>query len=272
MPELPEVETTRRGLERHVVGAQIRDLVVRNPNLRWPVQRSIARKVRGQRINAIQRRAKYLLFDCGSGNLLLHLGMSGSLRVMDHDTAPQKHDHVDLVLSNGKLVRFTDPRRFGSLLWAGVHPENHPLLAQLGVEPLAPQFNALWLHQATRERNASIKHFLMDAHQVVGIGNIYASEALFLAGIDPRLPAGRLSLPRAERLVAAVQDTLRAALAAGGSSLRNYRHSDGELGNFQLRCNVYARAGESCRRCEHKIRVLRQGQRSTFYCPACQTR
>jgi formamidopyrimidine-DNA glycosylase len=272
MPELPEVETTRRGLERFVVGAQIRDLIVRNPHLRWPVSRSIARHVRGQQIKAINRRAKYLLIDCGTGNLLLHLGMSGSLRVLDQGAAAQKHDHIDLVLGNGKLVRFTDPRRFGSLHWTGTEPEQHPLLAQLGVEPLSAQFNAQWLHDATRGRSASIKHFLMDAHQVVGIGNIYASEALFLAAIDPRLCAGRLSLPRAGHVVSAVKDTLHEALAAGGSSLRNYRHSDGELGNFQLRCNVYARAGEACRRCEGTVRALRQGQRSTFFCPRCQRR
>ena len=272
MPELPEVETTRRGLEPFVVGAKIRDLIVRNPHLRWPVARNIAQHVRGREVNAINRRAKYLLFDCGTGNLLLHLGMSGSLRVLDESAAPQKHDHVDLVLANGKLVRFTDPRRFGSVHWAGGAPERHPLLAQLGVEPLSPEFDGAWLHAATRGRSVSIKHFVMNANQVVGIGNIYASEALFLAGIDPRLRAGRLSLQRAEQLVEAVKDTLGAALAAGGSSLRNYRHSDGELGNFQLRCNVYARADEPCRRCQAPIRMLRQGQRSTFFCPGCQKR
>ncbi len=271
MPELPEVETTRRGLEHLVVGAQIRDLVVRNPHLRWPVPHNIARHVRGRQIAAITRRAKYLLFDCGGGNLLLHLGMSGSLRVVAAGTLPQKHDHADLVLTNGKLVRFTDPRRFGSLLWTD-QPEQHPLLARLGVEPLSPEFNANWLHAASRGRSASIKQFLMDAHQVVGIGNIYASEALFLAGIDPRMPAGRLSMPRAERLVSAARDTLNAALAAGGSSLRNYRHSDGELGQFQSCCNVYARSGEPCRRCGAVIRMLRQGQRSSFFCPRCQKR
>jgi formamidopyrimidine-DNA glycosylase len=272
MPELPEVETTRRGLERFVLGARIDQLIVRNPHLRWPVARGISRHVIGRQIKAVTRRAKYLLIDCGNGSLLLHLGMSGSLRVMDQGVTPQKHDHIDLVLEGGRLVRYTDPRRFGSLHWIGEHPERHPLLAHLGVEPLSADFNAAWLHQATRGRSADIKHFLMDARQVVGIGNIYASEALFLAGIDPRLRAGRLSLPRAQALVEAVRETLRNALAAGGSSLRNYRHSDGELGDFQTLANVYARAGEPCRRCKTPIRMLRQGQRSSFYCPRCQKR
>lgn len=272
MPELPEVETTRRGLEPVVVGTEIRDIVVRNPHLRWPVPRGLSRHVRGQRIRAITRRAKYLLIDCGAGHLMLHLGMSGSLRVLDQRTAPQKHDHVDLVLANGKMVRFTDPRRFGSLHWVAAQPERHPLLAGLGIEPLSDEFDADWLRAATRGRSCSIKQFLMNAREVVGIGNIYASEALFLAGIDPRMQAQRLSLARAARLVHGVRHTLQRALAAGGSSLRNYRHSDGELGQFQLRCHVYGRAGEACHDCGTPIRALRQGQRSTFFCPRCQRR
>lgn len=275
MPELPEVEVCRRGLLPEIEGALIRRAAVRAPRLRHELPAGLAEILAGRRIAGISRRGKYLLFDCrggdgGDGWLILHLGMSGNLRFVPPGLPPGRHDHFDLDLGT-TVLRFSDPRRFGALTWhAGADPERHPLLAALGVEPLAPEFSADWLYAATRRRSAPIKTVLMDAHTVVGIGNIYASESLFRAGISPLRAARRIGRERCRLLVEAVRETLADAIAAGGSSIRDYVHSDGGAGCFQLECNVYDRAGQSCRRCGGEVRQVRQAGRSTYYCPGCQ--
>jgi formamidopyrimidine-DNA glycosylase len=269
MPELPEVEITRRGIEPLVLGGTITAVKVRNSHLRWRVPRNIARRIVGQTVSRLLRRGKYLLFEFAGGWLIVHLGMSGSLRVVDPQLPPGKHDHLDLVFG-GKALRLRDPRRFGAVLWNDGDFAGHPLLAALGVEPLGEQFSAGFLYRATRGRTAGIKALLMNAHVVAGIGNIYANESLFRAGIHPRARAGRLSRARCARLVEAVRDTLQAALAAGGSSLRDFVHSDGASGYFQQQYGVYGRAGQSCRVCGAIIKLARLGQRSSFYCPKCQ--
>jgi formamidopyrimidine-DNA glycosylase len=270
MPELPEVETTRRGLDGLLRGRRFTRARVRDARLRWPVPADLDARIAGRRVSAVRRRAKYLLIELDRGWLLLHLGMSGSLRVIDAATPPEVHDHVDLVLDNGQALRLRDPRRFGSLHWIDAHPERHPLLARLGVEPLSETFDADHLRARLAGRRIAIKQALMDSHVVVGVGNIYASEALFRAGIRPTLAAGKVSRPRLERLVAAIRATLEAALAAGGTTLRDFRDSAGQPGYFQLETRVYGRAGEPCRVCGTAIRQTRQGQRSTFFCPRCQ--
>lgn len=270
MPELPEVETTLRGLAPHLTGQRIADVVVRNGQLRWPVPPQLPAILRGQTIHALKRRAKYLLLECDSGTLILHLGMSGSLRVLPANTPPEKHDHFDLVLGNGKLMRLRDPRRFGAVLWHVGDVAQHPLLAGLGPEPLLDEFDADYLFRATRKRSAAIKLVLMDSRVVVGVGNIYANEALFRSGIRPQLAAGKLSLPRCARLVDAIRETLSASITQGGSTLRDFVQSDGKPGYFQQSYMVYGRTGEPCRRCGTAIRQIVQGQRSTFYCPSCQ--
>ena len=273
MPELPEVEITRRGIEPCLAGNIITGVRVSERRLRWPIPLDLAARVTGRRIARVARRGKYLLVDCGGngrpGWLILHLGMSGSLRIMDSKTAPQRHDHFDLLLGR-QLMRLRDPRRFGSVLWEGGDIARHRLLAGLGAEPLEDAFTGGVLHAATRARSAAVKLILMNPAIVVGVGNIYANESLFHARINPRTQAGRLSLARYEALVAAVKSTLNGALAAGGSSLRDFVHSDGSSGYFQQQYYVYGRAGMPCRDCGTAIRTLRQGQRSSFYCPACQ--
>lgn len=270
MPELPEVETTRRGLAPLVVNQRITTAIVRNHALRLPVPRALPRLVAGATITAIGRRGKYLLFDCGSGTLILHLGMSGRLWIMNHPTPPEPHDHFDLLLDSGMVVRLRDPRRFGLVLWGNGDPLRHALLAGIGPEPLGPDFNGDWLYRVTRNRKAAIKLALMDGHVVAGVGNIYANEALFRAGINPRQPAHRIGLERCQRLADKIRETLELAIGAGGSSVRDYVGSDGMAGSFQSQFMVYDRAGESCHRCRAPVRGIRQGQRSTFYCPRCQ--
>jgi formamidopyrimidine-DNA glycosylase len=274
MPELPEVETTRRGLAPHVVGQTIRVLTVRNPSLRWPVPGTLAKRLPGGRIAGIERRAKYLLLRIAHarhpGWLILHLGMSGSLRVIDAATPAGVHDHVDIALASGQALRLRDPRRFGAMLWVDGDTPSHPLLDHLGVEPLSDGFTGDYLYAHTRKRSAAIKLVLMDAHLVVGVGNIYANEALFEAGINPKLPARRLGPARCARLAATVKSTLQRAIQAGGSSLRDFVGADGEPGYFQQQYFVYGRTDEPCRACRRPIRQIRQGQRSTFYCPHCQ--
>ena len=270
MPELPEVEVTRRGIAPHLTGRRIAGVTVRNPNLRWPVPHHLGRTLAGLEIHQVTRRAKYLLLDCGEGTLILHLGMSGSLRLLPASTPPQKHDHFDLKLDDGTLLRLTDPRRFGAILWASGDVLRHPLLAQLGPEPLTAAFDGNVLHARTRGRSASIKEVLMNSHIVVGVGNIYASEALFRAGINPKIAAGRIGISRCEKLVQAVKETLKLAIKAGGSSLRDYVNSDGNPGYFQQQYWVYDRTGQPCRKCGTLIRQIKQGQRSSFYCPHCQ--
>ena len=268
MPELPEVEVTRRGIAPHLIGRKIAAVTVREPRLRWRVPDAVSGLV-GRSVRAVTRRGKYLLIDCGGGHLIVHLGMSGSLRLVSPGTPPGKHDHVDLAF-DGRILRMRDPRRFGALLWTEAPPESHPLIRHLGPEPLAGAFNAARLHALARAHRTSIKQFLMDGRRVVGVGNIYASEALFLAGIRPQTRATRVSLGRCAKLVAAIKQTLRAAIRAGGSTLRDFVGGDGAPGCFQVRYRVYSRAGLPCRRCATPVRRIVQGQRATFYCPSCQ--
>ena len=270
MPELPEVETTRRGLAPHLQGQRIRTAVVRNRHLRWPVPRRLPELVAGRRIERLVRRSKYLLMDCGGGWLIFHLGMSGSLRMVSADTPAGSHDHVDLVLESGSALRLRDPRRFGAVLWEPGEPSRHKLLRGLAPEPLETAFNERWLFERTRGRKAPIKSLLMDNHLVCGVGNIYANESLFRAGIHPARAAGRISLPRYARLVEEIRATLSAAIQAGGSSLRDFVHADGSRGYFQQHYLVYGRDGERCARCGRTIKTARIGQRSAFYCPGCQ--
>ena len=268
MPELPEVEVTRRGIAPRITGRRISSVSVREARLRWPVPAAV-RRLAGRTVRSVERRAKYLLLDCGGGHLILHLGMSGSLRVLPSGTAPEKHDHVDLVLGD-RMLRLRDPRRFGAVLWTTADPGAHPLLRGLGLEPLSRALDGPRLHALTRGRRTAIKLFLMDSRRVVGVGNIYASESLFRARIDPRKPAARLSLEQCAALSGAIKRTLRAAIRAGGSSLRDFVGSDGVYGCFQLRSRVYDRAGLACRDCGAPVRRIVQGQRSTYFCASCQ--
>jgi formamidopyrimidine-DNA glycosylase len=270
MPELPEVETTRRGIAPSLEGRRIARVVVRERRLRWPVPRGLEKRLEGRRVTGVRRRAKYLLIDTDDGTLIAHLGMSGSLRVLERDAPLLAHDHVDLVLDSGRCLRFNDPRRFGCLLWAGAHPERHPLLADLGPEPLEPGFDGDWLWRKARGRRVAIKLFIMNAAVVVGVGNIYASEALFRAGIRPGTPAQRVSRARMQALAAAIRDVLGEAIRVGGTTLRDYVNPDGMPGYFRQRLFVYERAGEPCRRCGTPVRHRVQGQRSTYWCPSCQ--
>jgi len=270
MPELPEVETTRRGLERLLVGQRIRTAIVRNRSLRLRVPRSLPRVLAGATIRALTRRGKYLLVDCGSGTLILHLGMSGRLFVADDATPISPHDHFEIVLENGTRVRLRDPRRFGLVLWQTGNPLQHRLLAGIGPEPLPPEFDGAALYRATRNRTAAIKQVLIDSRVIAGLGNIYANETLFRAGIHPGTRSHRLSASRCALLAEKIRQTLELAINAGGSTLRDYVASDGQAGYFQDQFLVYGRAGEPCLRCGSTIRGIRQGQRSTFYCPRCQ--
>jgi formamidopyrimidine-DNA glycosylase len=270
VPELPEVETARRGLEPWLLHQRIRGAILRHRGMRWPVRADLPRLLAGHSIRSVGRRSKYLLLDCEAGWLILHLGMSGSLRILPAGTPAGKHDHFDLVLDSGQALRFTDPRRFGAVLWEPGEPARHKLLRDLGPEPFDTGFSARWLFERTRGRHAPVKNVIMDSHVVCGVGNIYASESLFRAGIHPARAAGRISLARYARLVESVRQTLRAAIAAGGSTLRDYVQTDGRPGSFQQQYFVYGRDGEPCRRCGARIKSLRIGQRSSFYCPHCQ--
>ena len=270
MPELPEVETTRRGIEPWLVGRRIEHLIVRDARLRWPVSRALPARMRGTTIRSVGRRAKYLLIATDAGNLILHLGMSGSLRVLDAATPPFAHDHFDIVLDSGRCLRFNDPRRFGCLLYTAKDPLRHRLLAGLAVEPLSGEFDGDGLWRRARDRRASIKAFIMDSRIVAGVGNIYASEALFRAGIRPGLAAARVSRKRMAALVGAIRDVLAAAIGAGGTTLRDYVDPSGTPGYFGVKLFVYERAGQPCRKCRTTIRKYVQGQRSTYWCPRCQ--
>lgn len=271
MPELPEVETTCRGLQPHCVERCIVGVTVRNSRLRWPVPDDLPQCIAGQRILHVTRRGKYLIFTLQTGALIMHLGMSGSLRVLESNTPAGVHDHVDLMLDNDTCIRLRDPRRFGAVLWTQNDVLRHPLLQHLGPEPLSDEFDGNYLYARSRGRSVPIKNFLMDSHVVVGVGNIYANETLFHAGIRPATPAGRLSCARYTRLAAAIRATLMRAIDAGGSTLRDFVNSAGEAGYFQQQYQVYGRGGKSCRNCAHPILQIRQGQRSTFYCRRCQT-
>lgn len=270
MPELPEVETTRRGIAAHCIGRRIESVIVREPRLRWPVSAEIPRLLPGQTITAITRRGKYLLLKSESGTVIIHLGMSGSLRVIARESLPGKHDHVDIVFDTGSCLRLRDPRRFGAVLWGGDEPLAHPLLISLGPEPLDDAFDGRYLWQRARGRSLAVKEFLMNSRILVGVGNIYANEALFEAGISPLRAAGKISCGRYERLSDCIKSVLRRAIEQGGTSLRDFVREDGAPGYFQQSLQVYGRRGEFCRRCQTPIRERRQGQRATFYCPSCQ--
>lgn len=269
MPELPEVETTRRGIAPHLVGRTVSGVVVRDHRLRWPVPPTLARHLIGQSLEAVERRAKYLLLRFPGGTVLLHLGMSGSLRIVRAATPADPHDHVDLVFGD-RALRLRDPRRFGSLHWVGGDPAHHPLLARLGPEPLGDGFDAAGLHAAARRRRVAAKTLLMDSHVVVGVGNIYANEALFRAGIRPTRRSDRLTRADCARLVAAVRAVLTAAIAVGGTTLRDFVREDGSPGYFVSDLQVYGRGSEACRVCGSTLKAVRLGQRATVYCPKCQ--
>ncbi len=269
MPELPEVETTRRGLEPRLKGKILQAVKVRDARLRWPVPADINAQLAGKRLLSIQRRGKYLLFDFGEMVQIVHLGMSGSLRFVNRNEPPAVHDHVDWLFEGKETLRLRDPRRFGSVLLTD-DPGSHPLLARLGPEPLSADFDGAYLRAACRGRKTAIKNLIMDSGVVVGVGNIYASESLFRAGIRPGRAAGRLSAAECDRLAAAIKATLQSAIKAGGSSLRDYVATDGELGYFQLHTRVYGRAGLPCMVCGTPIKKLATGQRASFYCPVCQ--
>jgi formamidopyrimidine-DNA glycosylase len=271
VPELPEVETTRRGISPHLVGRRITGVVVRDGRLRWPVTENLQGEIRGTDIESVDRRGKYLVITTSKGVLLLHLGMSGSLRIQSRKILPRKHDHVDIQLDSGQVLRFHDPRRFGCVLWLGRTPlEDHPLLKDLGPEPLSCDFDGEYLLARSRHRRVAIKNFIMNSRVVVGVGNIYASESLFLAGIRPGKAAGKLSRARCHLLVSAIQDVLNSAIEAGGTTLRDFVREDGNPGYFANELKVYGREGQPCLRCSSPIRSRKIGQRSTFYCVTCQ--
>ncbi|MCH9698864.1 MAG: bifunctional DNA-formamidopyrimidine glycosylase/DNA-(apurinic or apyrimidinic site) lyase [Gammaproteobacteria bacterium] len=276
MPELPEVETTRFGLEPHVRNHTIQHIIVRQPSLRWPIPNYLADKYTGSTVTAIRRRGKYLLFetrlnDEQNATLLVHLGMSGSLRIVDQCQQPRKHDHVDFILDNQTILRFHDPRRFGCILECpDQEPDTHVLLKDLGPEPLGDEFTGAYLHQRSRNRSLSIKNFIMDSHIVVGLGNIYATESLHLAGIHPLRAAGRISRKRYEVLVPHAKRVIENAIALGGTTLRDFVNSKGNPGYFQQQLRVYGRDKQPCLNCSTPIRKITQNQRSSWYCPNCQ--
>lgn len=269
MPELPEVETTKRGIAPHLEGYAVDNIIVRQPKLRWPVPDSL-QQMQNQTVNKVRRRAKYLLLDTAVGTCIIHLGMSGSLRIVGAGVLPEKHDHVDIGFKNGKVLRLRDPRRFGSILWTQEPVEQHKLIANLGPEPLSDEFTAQYLHHQAKNRQVSIKVFIMNAHMVVGVGNIYASESLFMAGIHPKRAAGRVSLKRLEILVASIKCVLQASIEQGGTTLKDFANADGQSGYFQVTLQAYGRAGQACPCCKMLIKQIKLGQRSTFYCSSCQ--
>ena len=269
MPELPEVETTRRGLLPHVQGRRVEHVLLRRPDLRWPIPREVEELLPERRIDAIRRRAKYLLLDTDAGSALLHLGMSGSLRVLPADAPVRAHDHVDIALDSDRVLRFNDPRRFGCLLWQATG-EVHPLLAGLGPEPLSDEFDGDYLFELSRGRKAPVKVFLMDQAVVVGVGNIYAAEALFMAGISPLRAAGKVSRERYAALAQAVKAILSHAIARGGTTLRDFLSPDGAPGYFEQELLAYGRGGEPCPRCGRAMKQASIGQRTTAWCAHCQ--
>lgn len=270
MPELPEVETTLRGVLPHVLNKVITAVTVRHYSLRYPVDNKLPSYLLGREISGGYRRGKYLLFLIGGGTLMIHLGMSGSLRIVNASLSPDKHDHMDLVLSDGKALRFTDPRRFGAILWLADAPEQHPLLHHLGPEPLTDAFGGQHLFDRSRKKTVSVKSFIMDSHTVVGVGNIYANEALFMAGVHPLKAAGKISLQRYEVLVTTIKTVLADAIRQGGTTLRDFVGGDGKPGYFRQSLKVYGRGGEPCLACGRPLKEVRLAQRSTVYCGYCQ--
>jgi|TARA_Y100000031_G_scaffold49427_1_gene56705 formamidopyrimidine-DNA glycosylase len=270
MPELPEVETTRRGIAPNLIQHKIVRVLVRMPNLRWPVPAELTQLLTGKTVNRVTRRAKYILLWVDGGSVLIHLGMSGSLGLVQADLTPGKHDHVDFFLDSGILLRFTDPRRFGSILWLASDPFEHPLLANLGPEPLSDSFDGEYLHRRSRGRKVAVKMLLMNNRLVAGIGNIYASEALFVAGIRPDRAAGRISRTRYETLSACIKEVLNRAIEMGGTTLRDFLNADGRPGYFKQTLMVYGRADQPCTKCRKLLKQIRLGQRSSVFCSSCQ--
>jgi len=270
MPELPEVETVCRGIAPHISGKTIQELILRTSKLRLPLDPQLCRTLPGQTLRNVSRRAKYLLLDTNQGGLLIHLGMSGVLRILPAGTTENKHDHVDLIFTDGTCLRFTDPRRFGVFIYSADNLLCHPLLEKLGPEPLDDSFQWEGLYALSRGKSQPIKTFIMDQKVVVGVGNIYANEALFRAGIHPLRAAGRIGRNRYQRLVSAIKEVLTAAISAGGTTINDFSDSDGRPGYFRQELQVYGRGSASCRRCGGTIRSCRVGQRSTFYCAFCQ--
>jgi len=270
MPELPEVETSRRGIEPFLVGECIDKVIIRQKRLRWPVRADVKKQLTGHTVNSVTRRAKYLLINTSNGSAMIHLGMSGSVYIVDRDTPAGVHEHFDFELTSGKSLRYRDPRRFGSLHWTR-NPEQHKLIKSLGPEPLGDEFSGEYLWQRSRGRKVAIKQFIMNANVVVGVGNIYASEALFLAGIHPLRAAGRVARQRYDVLADVIRQVLLKAIAAGGTTLRDFYGADGDAGYFQQELAVYGREDEACIRCKQEISAVVQGQRATFYCKKCQS-
>ena len=270
MPELPEVETTRRGIAPHVTGRRIDNLLVRDHRLRWPVAPDLAQRATGLTINDVSRRGKYLLLETVRGRLMIHLGMSGSLRVLSANVLPEKHDHIDLVFDNGQIMRYRDPRRFGSFFWLA-DTDSHSLLDSLGPEPLSDEFSGDYLFARSRKKNVAVKQFIMDSKIVVGVGNIYANESLFLAGIRPERKAGSISKQRYVKLAGFIKQVLGSAIEAGGTTLRDFVKEDGNPGYFRHELKVYGRGGEPCVTCGKLLHETRQGQRTTVFCRRCQT-
>jgi formamidopyrimidine-DNA glycosylase len=269
MPELPEVETSRRGISPYLVGETIENLDIRERRLRWPVSRDVDTHLPGARVTSVERRAKYLLLNTTHGTAIIHLGMSGSVYIVDRGTPAGVHEHFDLNLGSGRALRYRDPRRFGSLHWTE-NAARHWLLRELGPEPLGPDFSGEYLWTKSRGRRIAVKPFIMNAAVVVGVGNIYASEALFIARIHPRRAAGRISLRRYETLAEAIRSVLAKAISAGGTTLRDFYGGDGEAGYFRHELAVYDRADEPCMRCGRPITSIVLGQRATYYCKNCQ--
>ena len=272
MPELPEVETIRRGIAPYIIGKKITDVIIRDHRLRHPVPKGLERKLIGEKLCELERRAKYLVFYFDTGAMLLHLGMTGSLRILTRDIPPGKHDHADFIFGRKICLRFRDPRRFGCILWTEGDPLQHELLRNLGPEPLGKELTGQYLFAKSRKRTLVIKSFLMDSRVISGVGNIYANEALFASGIHPGRKAGRITRAQYTKLVAGIKNVLTRAIAKGGTTLRDYVNGAGEPGYFHLELKVYDRAGEPCYRCGTLIKSQRHGQRSSFYCPRCQQR
>jgi formamidopyrimidine-DNA glycosylase len=270
MPELPEVETTRRGIAPALTGRRVAAVVMRERRLRRPLPLRLARELPGQTIDSVERRAKYLLLRTRAGSVILHLGMSGSLRLVPAAAAPERHDHFDIVLADGVALRYRDPRRFGLALWTTRDPLRHELLRDIGPEPFSEVFGGAWLHARSRGRRTAIKQFLMDATTVAGVGNIYANEALWIAGVHPLRQADRIAAPRYDRIAAAVRAVLDAAIRQGGTTLRDFHDEQGRKGWFELQLKVYGRGGLPCVNCGSTVRGIRQGQRATWYCATCQ--
>ncbi|NOR49809.1 MAG: bifunctional DNA-formamidopyrimidine glycosylase/DNA-(apurinic or apyrimidinic site) lyase [Desulfuromonadales bacterium] len=270
MPELPEVETIRRGIEPLVVNKIVDHVRIHNGSLRWPVPDLLVEVLPGQKVHVVARRSKYLLFACDQGTLIVHLGMTGHLRLTSYTSQRRKHEHVEIVFTDGSALRYNDSRRFGAILWTESNPLQHVRLAGLGPEPFDPEFNAAYLYRLSRGRKVAVKPFLMNAHVVVGVGNIYASEALFSAGIAPGRSAGKVSKVAYGRLVQSVIEILEEAIAAGGTTIRDFSDSEGRPGYFKQKLCVYGRAGQKCVSCDTLIKQIKLGQRSTFYCPVCQ--